>query len=297
MELRHLRCAVAVADALHFGRAARSLGMAQPPLSQQIKALEEELGVRLFHRSSRRVTLTPAGEVFVAEARGVLAAADRARLSAQAAGRGDTGHLVLGLVGSAAFAALPRLIRAFRGRHPRVDLTLREMTTAEQAARLLSGELDAGLLRPPLAGEAARELRLLTLGTEALVAALPAGHALAGRRRVAISELAAEPFVLFPRPAGPGLHDQITALCRRGGFVPALGQEAVQMQTIVGMVAAGLGVSLVPDSVARLRREDVAFVPVTPRTVTSALSLAWHPDAPSPALANLLATARALAPP
>lgn len=292
MELRHLRYAVAVADTLHFGRAARSLGIAQPPLSQQIRALEDELGVRLFERSSRRVALTAAGEAFVAEARGVVAAADRARLAAQAAGRGDSGRLVLGLVGSAAAVVLPRLVGTFRERHPGVELVLRELTTAEQAARLRTGELDAGLLRPPLAGDAARELRLLGLGTEPLVAVLPAGHRLADRRPLPVAELAGERFVLFPRPAGPGLYDQITALCRRGGFTPVLGQEAVQMQTIVGMVAAGLGVALVPGSVARSARPDVAYVPVVPHTVTPAPSLAWRPDDPSPALANLVAAAR-----
>ncbi|MFW6719810.1 LysR family transcriptional regulator [Streptomyces sp. MAR4 CNY-716] len=296
MELRHLRCAVAVADELHFGRAARALGMAQPPLSQQIKSLETELGVRLFERSSRRVALTAAGEAFVAEARAALAAAERSRLAAQAAGRGDTGRLAVGLVGSAAIAALPTLVRAFRGRYPEVELTLRELPTAAQAARLLTGELDAGLLRPPLAGQAAHRLDVLALSSEPLVAVLPAGHRLAGRARIPISELAAERFVLFPRPAGPGLYDQIIGLCEYGGFEPVLAQVAVQMQTIVGIVASGLGVSLVPSSVAKQTRDDVAFVPVSPRTVTSALALAWRHDDPSAIVANLVRTARDLTP-
>ncbi|WP_433324479.1 LysR family transcriptional regulator [Spirillospora sp. CA-294931] len=294
MELRHLRCAVAVADALHFGRAARSLGIAQPPLSQQIRALEDELGVRLFERSSRRVALTSAGEAFVAEARGVLAGADRATRAARMAGRGDTGRLVVGLVGSAAHAVLPGLMRAFRARHPDVEVTLREMPTAAQAAALLAGDLDAGLLRPPLAGEASHRLDVHAFGDEPLVAVVPAGHRLAARPRIPVRELAREPFVMFPRAAGPGLYDQIAALCRRGGFVLSPAQEAVQMQTIVGMVATGLWISIVPSSVARTARPDVAFVPVAPHAVTAGPALAWRRDDPSPVVANLVKTARAL---
>ncbi|TDD13600.1 LysR family transcriptional regulator [Nonomuraea diastatica] len=294
MELRHMRCAVALADTLHFGRAAKRLGIAQPPLSQQIKSLEEELGVRLFERSSRQVALTLAGEAFIGEARAILSKVERATLAARATGRGEAGQLMIGLVGSAAAATLPTLIRAFRRRHPGVELRLRELPTASQAEQLLIGELDAGLLRPPLAGKAAARLSLKPLEKEALLAVLPSDHRLAGRSSIPVSLLAGEDFVLFPRQAGPGLYDQVTSLCRRGGFVPAVAQEAVQMQTIAGLVAAGLGVSLVPASVARLTRPDVRFVPVTPRVHASTLSLAWRTGDTSPLVDNLVRLARDL---
>jgi DNA-binding transcriptional LysR family regulator len=276
MDLKHLRAAVAVADHLHFGHAAVALGVAQPPLSQQIKALEAELGVPLFERTTRAVALTPAGEAFVTDARAALSMVDSAARRATAAGRGESGELVIGMVGSSVRHPLPAIIRAFRTKYPAVTLTFHVLPTMTQVERLRAATLDLGLLRPPLPGPA-DDLVLVSIAREPLVAVLPNDHRLAGRRRIAVSTLAREPFVLFPRALGPGLYDEITALCRRGGFTPEVAQEAVQMPTIVGLVAAGCGVSIVPGSAAEPRPE-VVFVPVSPlvRLVDLAIALPRH---------------------
>lgn len=292
MDLKHLRAAVAVADHLHFGRAATDLGIAQPPLSQQVKALETELGVTLFERSTRTVSLTPAGEAFVTDARAALSMVDSAARRARAAGRGESGELVIGMVGSAMVQPLPAIIRAFRARYPGVTLTFHVLPTVTQVERLRAAALDLGLLRPPLPGPA-DDLELVSVSREPLVAVLPSDHRLAGRRRLAVSGLAGEPFVLFPRALGPGLHDEITALCRRGGFTPDITQEAVQLPTIVGLVAAGCGVSILPGSAAQPRPE-VSFVPVSPLVRLVDLAIALPKATRTPAAANFTTLARNL---
>lgn len=291
MDLKHLRAVVAVADHLHFGRAAAALGVAQPPLSQQVKAIETELGVALFERTTRAVALTAAGEAFAADARAALSMVDSATRKARAAGRGESGELVIGMVGSAVQHPLPTIIRAFRARYPDVTLTFHVLPTVTQVERLRAAALDLGLLRPPLPGPAG-DLELVSVSREPLVAVLPSDHRLAGRRRIAVSTLAREPFVLFPRALGPGLYDEITALCLRGGFVPDVRQEAVQLPTIVGLVAAGCGVSILPNSAATPRPE-VVFVPVSPlvRLVDLAIAL---PGRHSVVAANFTALARDL---
>jgi DNA-binding transcriptional LysR family regulator len=290
VELRHLRYFLAVAEHLHFGRAAETLGIRQPPLSQQIQALEAELGVALFDRSARQVRLTAAGEAFRPDAQRAVDHAGAATRAAQRASRGETGHLVVGFVGSAALTVLPPLLRAFRDRYPDVTLDLRELTTAEQAGQLRAGRLDIGLLRPPVPEPHADGLHVESVGRERLVAALPAGHRLARTRGIALVRLAHEPFVLFPRRLGPGLRDQIDDYCRSAGFTPTVVQEAVQMQTILGLVAAGLGVSLVPSSLTRTHRDDVTFHAVHPAAKVVDLALAHRneqPSAPTLALARL----------
>lgn len=291
MDLKHLRAVVAVADHLHFGRAAAALGVAQPPLSQQVKAIETELGVALFERTTRAVALTPAGEAFAADARAALSMVDSAARKARAAGRGEAGEMVIGMVGSAVQHPLPTIIRAFRARYPDVALTFHVLPTVTQVERLRAAALDLGLLRPPLPGPA-DDLELVSVSREPLVAVLPSDHRLAGRRRIAVSALAREPFVLFPRALGPGLYDEITALCLRGGFAPSVAQEAVQLPTIVGLVAAGCGVSILPNSAAGPRPE-VVFVPISPlvRLVDLAIAL---PAKRSVVAANFTALARDL---
>lgn len=295
MELRHLRYFLAVAEHLHFGRAAEALGIRQPPLSQQIRALEEELGVPLFERSSRHVALTAAGEAFRDHARQSLAHAEAARQAARRVGRGDTGEVALGYVGSATLTLLPQILRRFRDRYPDVTLTLRELTTTEQARALRAGNLDVGLLRPPLADADAEALRVEPVGAERLIAALPAGHPLAHRRTLNVRDLAGQPFVLSPRELGPGLHDQILDYCRRAGFTPRVTQEAVQMQSIVALVGGGLGVSLVPASVSRLRRADVVYRPLRPATRVVHLAAARRHSDGRPTTTNLMALTRDLA--
>ncbi|MCE7000981.1 LysR family transcriptional regulator [Saccharothrix sp. S26] len=293
MDLKHLRAAVAVADHLHFGRAAAALGMAQPPLSQAVKALETELGVSLFHRDTRNVELTRAGEVFVADARAALSMVDAAARRARAAGRGEQGSLSIGMVGSAVLHPLPMIIREFRSRYPAVTLSFSVLPTMSQVEQLRTAALDVGLLRPPLPGPA-DDLELVPVSREPLVAVVPNDHRLAGRRRVHVRSLAGEPFVLFPRHLGPGLHDEITALCRRGGFTPRVVQEAVQMPTIVGLVAAGCGVSIVPGSSAAQPRPEVVFLPLSPTVRLVDLAIALPVAGRSVVAANFTALARDL---
>ncbi|MFB4277558.1 MULTISPECIES: LysR family transcriptional regulator [unclassified Nonomuraea] len=286
MNLQQLRYAVALAEELNFGRAALREGVRQPPFSQQIGKLEEELGVQLFERTTRQVRLTPAGEAFVAEARTSLAHAELAAEAARRAGRGEAGRLAIGFVGSATNLTLPRVLRRFRARYPAVQVELRELTTAQQAEELRQGLLDVGLLHAPLAGAAAEMLSTRTVARELLLAALPSGHPLATRTPLPAAALAGEPFVMFPRRYGPGLYDQITAVARAAGFEPGIVQEAVQMQTIVGLVAAGIGVSIVPESVARLRRGDVVFRPLSPETRVVTLDVTWRTGDPNPLVRN-----------
>ncbi|NJP97726.1 LysR family transcriptional regulator [Nonomuraea sp. FMUSA5-5] len=286
MNLHQLRYAVALAEELNFSRAALREGVRQPPFSQQIGKLEEELGVRLFERTTRQVRLTPAGEAFVAEARASLAHATRAAEAARRVGRGEAGRLVLGFVGSATYFTLPKVLRHFRTRYPSVQVELRELSTAQQAEELRQGLLDVGLLHAPLAGLAAEVLTTRTVAHELLLAALPAHHQQATRTSLPMSALATEPFVMFPRRHGPALHDEITALARAAGFQPRIVQEAVQMQTIIGLVAAGIGVSIVPASLARQRRADVAFRPLSPAARVVTLDAAWRTGDPNPIVRN-----------
>jgi DNA-binding transcriptional LysR family regulator len=294
MEIRHLRYFVALADELHFGRAAQKLGIRQPPLSQQIRALEASLGVSLFHRTSRRVELTAAGQALLPAARHLLASATAAQEAAQYAGRGETGQLVLGFVGSATATLLPSALRRFRPRYPRVTLRLRELTTSQQVHALREGTLDVGLLRPPLSLTEADAIDVEPVGAERLMAVLPADHPLAGERAIAAERLADEPFVLFPRELGPGLHEQIMSCCARAGFMPRISQEAVQMQTITALVAGGLGVSIVPSSVSRFHRRDVVYRQLRPATRVVHLGAARRRDNHNPAALNFLAVTREL---
>ncbi|WP_181786116.1 LysR family transcriptional regulator [Streptomyces phytophilus] len=293
MELRHLRAAVAVADHLHFGRAAAELGIAQPPLSQAVKALERELGVSLFDRDTRHVRLTPAGELFVADARDALAMVARAETRARSAGRGDIGELSVGMVGSTTLRLLPALLSAYRTRYPDVVVRFSELPTATQIERLRAHALDVGFVRPPLPSPAEAELVLLPVAREPLLVVLPAGHRLADRQRLHVRSLAGEPFVRFPRHLGAGLYDQITALCRHaGGFEPRVAQQAIQMQTIVGLVSAGCGISIVPGSVAALTGLGAVFAELMPAASPVELALAVPRHGVSPVAANFVAVAR-----
>ncbi|HZR98310.1 MAG TPA: LysR family transcriptional regulator [Chloroflexota bacterium] len=292
MELRHLRYFVAVAEELHFGRAAARLHIAQPPLSRQIRQLEAELGVALFDRDHRHVRLTDAGAVFLAQARATLAAAEQAAQAARRAARSEVGQLPVGFIGAASYSVLPRIVQAFRARYPDVELVLHEMTTAEQLQALREGQLRAGLVRPPVAHAA---LAAATVLREPLVVALPAAHPLAAEARVAVAALATEPWVLFPRPLAADLYDQILALCERAGFRPRLAQEALQMQTVVRLVGAGVGVSLVPRSVEALHSAGVAYRPLRDAVPNVEMAVAWRRDDTSVLLQRFLAVARAAA--
>lgn len=293
LELRHLRYFVAVAVGLHFGRAAETLHMAQPPLSQAIQQLEAIVGVRLLERTRRRVALTDSGAVFLEEARRTLRAAEQAVGAARQAGRGQLGRLEIGFVGSAPFNVLPGILRTFREEYPGVSLALHELATAAQAQALLERRIDVGFVRPPL--EVAG-IVLEGILREPLVAALPEGHRLARRARVPIAALAGEPFIIFPRRVAQGLYDQITGLCRKAGFEPDVAQEAPQMQTIVGLVGAGLGIALVPESVQIIHGTGVVYRPLRPAGPPVELAVARRRGDEAAVVRNFMQVVRDLTP-
>src|SRR3984885_7621552 len=261
MELRQLRYFIAVAEELHFRRAAERLHMSQPPLSQQIRALEDELGFTLLTRTRRRVELTPAGEAFLRDARALLSELDGAVATARRIDAGQTGRLRVGFVGSALLSIVPGTVERFRASRPGVAIELRERPTGDQLRAVSAGVIDVGLVPPPIDDDG--NLRAQTVLRERTVAALPAGHALARLARVPLARLAAEPLVLSPRDQAPGFHDLLIAALGSTGAGPRVVQYAPEMLTIIGLVAAGTGVSLVPASVSRLALDGVTYRPVT----------------------------------
>ena len=263
MDLRQLRYFVTVAEELHFGRAARRLAMTQPPLSQQIQALEEEIDVQLFARTRRSVVLTHAGAQWLPEVRRVLADAAALPALARRLARGEVGTLALAFVSTADYGILPELLRHFRARHPEVDLQLREATSDVQLEALAEGSIDAGLVIRPQLPAMPQGLSYLPLVREPLVLAVPDGWQAqhqADDGSVSLREAAHEPLVIFPRRSAPAFYDIITAYYARDGLTPVIAQEAIQMQTIVSLVSAGMGVALVPASLRNLRRTGVSYL-------------------------------------
>jgi DNA-binding transcriptional LysR family regulator len=293
-ELWQLRYFIAVAETLHFGRAAKALHISQPPLSRAIRGLEERLGAVLFARTRRRVELTPAGARLLEEARRTLAQLERAVVELRGMAAGEQGRLRIGFVSLADFGVLPGLLNAYKAARPGVTLALREMLSPEQAAALSAGELDFGLLLPPVSGAAG--LEHLVVQRERFVAALPARHRLAAAKaRLEMRELAGESFVMVPRDIAPGLYDIVAGLAARAGFSLKVAQEAIQMQTIVSLVSSGLGAAIVPASLANLGRRGVAYRPIADRHPSLELWLAWPRGALSAAGRDFVAQARRLA--
>lgn len=285
INLRRLEYFVSVAAELHFGRAAERLGIAQPPLSQQIKKLEGELGARLFDRSRRSVALTEAGAALLPEARRLLALAASVAAIPRDVQEGKTGRLRLGFIGSAGYRLVPALLRHTCEHLPDVTFELSELPTADQLDRIEDGTLDLGLVRPPVLRDS---VRTASVWSEPFVAALPAGHRLAALTAIDPAELRDEPFVIFPRGRGPGLFETILRLCETHGFAPHVAQEAVQMQTIVGLVGAGLGVSIVPASVQDFRLPGVVYRPLDQTGEQSTVALVWNPELTSAARDRVL---------
>jgi len=282
MELRHLRYFVTLAEELHFGRAAEKLHISQPPLSMQIRALEQELGVMLFNRTQRHVALTQAGHALLHEARQVLARVEQAVLVTRRAGRGEIGELAVGFISVADYNVLPVVLREFRRKFPLVNLTLREATSDAQIRDLVAGRLDVGFLLPPVAEPALESVSILR---EPLIAALPAKHPLAKKAgKLALEKLKDEPFILFPRPNAPGLYDDVVSCCKAAGFSPRLEQEAIQMQTIISLVSAELGVALIPASLTNLKRTGVVYKSLRQQSPLTEIHLAWRRGDDLPAL-------------
>jgi DNA-binding transcriptional LysR family regulator len=290
MELRHLRYFVAVAEEGHVTRAAERLGIQQPPLSQQIQALERELDAQLFRRKPRGVELTPAGRALYDEARAILARVDEAVAATKRAAQGEAGRIGIGFTSSASFHPfVPRTIRAFREAQPLVALALEESGTTELVAALRAQAIDAAFVRSPV-GES-DDLFVRPLFDEKMVAALPSGHRLSGAGDdLPLAALADETFILYRRPVGPGLHDAIIAACDRAGFSPKIGQEAPRMLSTLSLVAAGLGVTVVPASMSRLEAEGVVYRPIDPSAqLTAPLNLAYRRDEISAAVRRFVA--------
>src|SRR5262245_27167726 len=263
MELRHLRYFIAVAEEGHMTRAAERLGIQQPPLSMQIRALEQELDVQLFRRKPRGVELTDAGSALLERARAILDQVDRAFATTRRTARGEQGRVVVGFTSSAPFHPfVPRVIRAFREMSPLVSLVLEESGSSELVQGLNNEEIDAAFIRSPVADVVGLTVRPLL--EEKMLVALPTGHALAGSGSnrtppLPLSALANETFILYKRPGGPGLYDTIITACRGAGFSPRVGQEAPRIISTLNLVAAGLGVSLVPESLRRLQMDGVVY--------------------------------------
>jgi DNA-binding transcriptional LysR family regulator len=290
VELRHLRYFLAVAEELHFSRAAERMRIAQPALSQQIRKLETAIGVPLFHRTKRVVELTAAGQAMIRPARQALAEAAGAVEAAQRAARGETGHLRIGFIESAAMTLVPEAVRRFSAAHPDVGLSLNELAVDAQVEGLLSGRLDVAILRLPAPTDG---LELASIAEEGLVVVLPNSHPLAGRSRISPATLAGEPLVLLARQTVPGLYDQIIALQHEHGAA-VVAQEATSIQAVLGLVAAGLGVALLPASVRSLGRSGVSFSALSP-SPRSEMQLAWRESDRSPLTAAFVDAARARA--
>ncbi len=292
LDSRRLRFFVAVAETLHFGKAAERLNMTQPPLTAQIKRLEEELETQLFDRTSRRVALTPAGAVLLTEAKRILADLDHAAEITRLTGMGRAGRLRIGFVSTADYSLLPVLLRRFRETYPRIELILLEMTTDAQVEAFARGELDIGLLVPTshLGG-----LNSALLLSEDLVVAIPDSHPLAQETgAIDVARLAPMPFVFFKRETAPGYFDLVMAFARASGLRLRIVQTAVQMQTIISLVSAGLGLGIVPACMRNLQRTGVIYRSITPPPPPFQTAIAWH-DGTLPAVEKFVDMAKATA--
>jgi DNA-binding transcriptional LysR family regulator len=289
LSARYLRAFLAVSDELHFGRAAERLGIAQSALSQQIRRLEDTVGIELLTRTSRRVALTPAGLEMRAGAERLLGDLDRTIQRARAANAGQVGTVTVGSQAAALNSLVPDIISALAQRAPELRVHLRQLTSEEQAAGLLTGAIDLGLVREV---DRRSGLQLETLLDEPVHAVLASTHRLAGRATIDLAELADEPFVLWRRIGSPAYFDDITAACRAAGFSPRIAYEMRGSQARQGLVAAGLGVSLEAASHADSGHRGVRFVPLTGRPITARIQLAWAPARPDPRRDLVLRVAR-----
>lgn len=290
MELRHLRYFIAVAETLNFSRAAEHLHIAQPPLSQQIRALEDELGVQLFDRKKRPLQLTDAGVVFLEEARLALAQVERAVISAQRASRGEIGRLALGFNSAIANSVLLEILRSFRHRFPEVELVLHELASYQQAQELHNRQIDVGFVYLPNIND--DTLSFMSLLQESLVIVLPETHPLSAQTQIQLQDLKDERFVL-PKPnLVPGLYSQIVNLCQQVGFFPKVAHEAVWMLTVLSLVASGAGIALLPATAQNLHYAGVVYRTIQGQTANLQMAMVWRRNDSSAVLHKFLEVAR-----
>lgn len=291
VDLHYMRHFVTVAEELHFGRAAARLGMAQPPLSQSIRRLEGAIGFPLFERTRRKVELTHAGRVFLEEARCTLRQADEAVRLARRAASDELAELTLTFVSAALYRVLPEVLRQHRERFPTVAIRLDERATEAQIAGLQDGSVDLGFVTPPVM---AGDLEIEVVSRDRFIVAVPTPGPFDGCEDVELGELGDQDFVFFPYAQGPALHGRVMAACRKAGFLPRITQEARQMHTILSLVAARMGVSLVPEGARTMQVEGVRFLTLTgaPGDLTWDLAMAWKPRGARRALVSLIHTVR-----
>lgn len=275
VEIFRLRYFVAVAEELHFGRAADRLHVAQPAISRQIAQLEAGIGARLFDRTRSQIRLTAAGRVLLPRARDILARVIEASRLTRRAAEGMTGMIEIGFVGSATYSLLPNILNKFRSNHPDVELVLHAMNTAELRVALVERSIDVAFARPKIDDPEVVNERVLD---EPLIIALPQDHPLAGQETIALAELAGSPFVLYPRQPRPSFADTILRLCLEAGFSPQVAQETMELQTALGLIAVGAGVSLVPASVEESQRHGIAYRRIAGDGPRTSLSLAYRRD-------------------
>ncbi len=286
IELRHLRYFIAVAEELHFGRAAERLRISQPPLSQQIQILEQQIGARLLARNNRNVSLTQAGTLFLKESYQILAQVNSASEKAARLHRGESGELTIGFTSSAPFiSAVSKNLRAFRQLHPQVHIKMQEVNTKQQIEPLLDGRLDLGVMRNTRLPDALQYRLLLR---EPLVAVVHEEHPLAALPSIKYSSLAEQPFVFFAREVGTALYDEILTLLARAGITPYITQEVGEAMTIVGLVSSGLGVSILPASFTRVKVDGVKYLPLAEDSATTEVWLVNHKHRPVTAPAEAL---------
>ncbi len=288
MELRQLRYFVAVAEELHFTRAAERLHIGQPPLSQAILKLEQDVGARLFARTKRRVELTEAGKLYLIDARRILALSEQAAVTARRAQRGEAGELRVAFTFSIPLTPMfANVINRYRRDFPQVSLSLHELATQRQLEGFERRTIDLGFMRPP-EGALPDTLAVKTLREDPLMVILPVDHPLAAQKKVAMRELAEAPFVMYPASAGTGIYHQIFRLCRSAGFVPHIAQEAGEASTIIGLVAAGCGVSVLPRAFERIAMDGVCYRPLSDADAITPLLLVSRNDNRSPLAAAFI---------
>ncbi|MFZ4831818.1 LysR family transcriptional regulator [Rouxiella sp. Mn2063] len=286
MELRQLRYFLAVAEHLHFSLAAEKIGIAQPPLSQQILKLEREVGTALFIRHARRVELTDAGKILQENARTIIAETERALVQVKLAARGETGKLSIGFAGSTVFHSLvAKMMREFRQRYAGVEIKPEESSSTALVQKVMEGQLDCAFVRLPLN---CHDLQTAVLVEEDMLAVLPADHPLGETAEVNLSQLALEPLVLFPRPIGPSIYDRILNACAESGFSPHIALESPQLSSAINMVAAGFGITLIPRSICQIQSQGVTYHRVVNQMLNTTIALVYRPREKSLAVLNFV---------